>query len=57
MAVITALFFRQFERDLVTLDTRVVTGLGANRPSATILRYRRKPQSERAPAPDAILPA
>src|SRR5690606_28904122 len=42
MAVITALIFQQFDLDLVTRDTRVITGLGANRPSRTILRYRRK---------------
>lgn len=42
MAVITALVFQQFNLELVTRDTHVVTGLGANRPSRTILRYRRK---------------
>lgn len=42
MAVITALLLQQFDLELVTKDTRVITGLGANRPSPTIIRYRRK---------------
>jgi sterol 14alpha-demethylase len=42
MAVITALLFEQFEVELLTPDPHVVTGMGANRPSETILRYRRK---------------
>lgn len=42
MAVITALLFQQFDLTLLTQETQVVTGLGANRPSATRIAYRRK---------------
>lgn len=42
MAIITALLFQQFDLELVTKDTRVVTGMGANRPSPTIIHYQRK---------------
>lgn len=57
MAMITALLFRQYDLELLTPDTHVVTGLGANRPSATILRYRRRPQVKAALVPDAVLMA
>ena len=43
MSVITALLWQQFEVELVTQDTHVAQGMGANRPSATIVRYRRRP--------------
>jgi sterol 14-demethylase len=42
MAIITALLFQQFDLELVTQDTQVIMGMGANRPSPTIIRYRRK---------------
>lgn len=45
MAVITGLLLQQFDLELVTKDTRVITGMGANRPSPTIIRYRRKDTS------------
>ncbi|MCC6166900.1 MAG: cytochrome P450 [Caldilineaceae bacterium] len=57
MAVITALIFQQFDLDLLTPNTKVITGVGANRPSATTLRYRRTPQVESTPAPEAVLVA
>lgn len=42
MAVISALFFQQFEAELVSSDIRVVAGAGANHPSAVRVRYHRK---------------
>lgn len=57
MAIITALLFQQFDLELLTPDTKVVTGVGANRPSATILRYRRKPEVTIAPVLEADLVA
>jgi sterol 14-demethylase len=50
MAMITALLFQQFELELLTPDPRTHYGIGANRPEATRLRYRRK-----ATAPAAAL--
>ncbi len=41
MLVITAMLFSQLEMELVTTDTQVQFGLGAVRPSATRVRYRR----------------
>ena len=38
---------RQFELELVTQDTQILRGLGANKPTKTIVRYRRR---ELAPA-------
>ncbi|MBI1295989.1 cytochrome P450 [bacterium] len=48
MAVVVALLFQQFDVELITQDPHVVTGVGANHPSAAIVRYRRKRQSEHA---------
>lgn len=42
MAVITTLLFQQFDVELVTSDPQVLTGVGANRASEAIIRYRRK---------------
>lgn len=42
MIVITALMLRQFELELVTQDTQILRGLGANKPTETIVRYRRR---------------
>ena len=42
MIVITALMLRQFELELVTQDTKILRGLGANKPTKTIVRYRRR---------------
>ncbi|GJM40384.1 MAG: cytochrome P450 [Ardenticatenaceae bacterium] len=42
MAVITTLLFQQFDVELVTPDPQVLTGLGANRATEAIIRYRRK---------------
>ena len=49
MAVITALLWQQMELELLTPETHVVSGMGANRPSETKIRYRRRahPASER----------
>ncbi|MCO5182708.1 MAG: cytochrome P450 [Anaerolineae bacterium] len=43
MTIITALLLREFDLELVTQDTTIVRGLGANHPSPTVVRYRRKP--------------
>lgn len=43
MAIIIALFFQQFDVELLSQDIQVVTGNGANRPSAVRVRYQRKP--------------
>ncbi|MCB8976179.1 MAG: cytochrome P450 [Ardenticatenaceae bacterium] len=42
MIVITALMLRQFELELVTQDTKILRGLGANKPTKTIVRYQRR---------------
>ena len=42
MIIITALMLRQFEIELVTQDTKILRGLGANKPTKTIVRYRRR---------------
>jgi len=42
IAVITALLLRQFELELVTKDPRVSHGVGAAKPSPTVVRYRRR---------------
>ncbi len=46
MAIITALFFQQFNVELISQAIHVVSGHGANRPSAVRVRYRRKPLTE-----------
>jgi len=47
MIVITALLFQQFDVELVTKNPGIQRGLGANRPEATTIRYRRKPAEQR----------
>lgn len=42
MTIIAALFFQQFEAELVTKNPAVQHGLGASRPGKTVVRYRRK---------------
>ncbi len=42
MMVITALLFQQFELELIDTNTRPVFGAGAQHPSPTRVRYRRK---------------
>ncbi|MEM7118996.1 MAG: cytochrome P450, partial [Chloroflexota bacterium] len=42
MAVITTLLFQQFDVELVTENPQILIGVGANRPTETIIRYRRK---------------
>ncbi|MDX2138649.1 MAG: cytochrome P450 [Chloroflexota bacterium] len=42
MAVITMLLFQQFDLELVTTDIHIQRGVGANRPSAAWVKYRRK---------------
>jgi hypothetical protein len=46
MAMITALFFQQFDYELLSSDIHMVTGMGANHPSEVRVRYRRKPLTE-----------
>ena len=43
MMMITALLYQQFDVELVTQDTHVYYGMGAGRPSETIIRYKRRP--------------
>jgi sterol 14-demethylase len=45
MAIIIALFFQQFDVELLSTEVHVVTGLGANHPSPVRVRYQRKPVS------------
>ena len=45
IAVITALLLQQFDLELVTKEPTIARGVGANRPSSTILRYRRREAS------------
>ncbi|MBL8134853.1 MAG: cytochrome P450 [Anaerolineae bacterium] len=42
MAIITTLFFQQFDAELLSRDIRVVMGKGANRVSEVRVRYQRK---------------
>lgn len=42
ITLIVAMLFREFELEMVTKRPHVVHGLGASRPSETIVRYRRK---------------
>jgi sterol 14-demethylase len=42
MTIITALLFRQFDLELVTAEPGIQRGLGASRPTETIIRYRRR---------------
>lgn len=46
MIIITALLLQQLDMELVTTTTTILRGLGANRPSPTIIRYKRKKISE-----------
>lgn len=52
MTIITALMLRQFDLQLVTEQIGIERGLGASRPTKTVVRYRRKPGLETAAAPD-----
>ncbi|MEO7021408.1 MAG: cytochrome P450 [Ktedonobacteraceae bacterium] len=49
MIMITSLLLQQFDLELVTKDPQINHGLGANRPKPTIVRYRRKTQSNPVP--------
>ncbi len=42
ITLIVAMLFREFELELVTKQPYVVHGIGASRPSPTVVRYRRK---------------
>ncbi len=46
MIMITALLFQQFDLELLTEDTKIVTGLGACKPCPAYIRYKRKPAEE-----------
>lgn len=48
ISVITALLLQQFDLELVTRRPEVARGVGANRPSPTLIRYHRKPLAELA---------
>lgn len=48
ISVITALLLQQFDLELVTRRPVVARGVGANRPSPTLIRYHRKPLAELA---------
>jgi sterol 14-demethylase len=54
ITIITALLLQQFDLELVTRKPHVARGMGANRPSPTIIRYRRRILSERDEAPTAV---
>jgi sterol 14-demethylase len=45
IAVIVAVFFKQFTAELVTRDTKVCKGMGASRPSATLIRVKKRKRS------------
>lgn len=45
MVMITSLLLQQFDLDLVTKNPQINHTMGANRPEKTIVRYRRKAQS------------
>ncbi|HEY0739595.1 MAG TPA: cytochrome P450, partial [Herpetosiphonaceae bacterium] len=53
MIVITLMLFQQFDLELVTENPQTNYGLGAGRPEATIVRYRRKHAVEAQPEPEA----
>lgn len=42
MMTINALLFQQFELELVTQDPQILYGVGATRPTSTIIRYHRR---------------
>ena len=42
MTIITALLLREYDLELVTKQPTIKRGMGANRPSATVVGYRRK---------------
>jgi sterol 14alpha-demethylase len=46
MAIITSLFFQQFDVELLSEEIHTVSGNGANRPSAVRVRYQRKALTE-----------
>lgn len=49
MLTIAALLFQQFDLDLETKNPSISRGMGANRPSETWVRFRRKPPEELVP--------
>ncbi|MGZ6143172.1 MAG: cytochrome P450, partial [Myxococcales bacterium] len=61
MAIIAAMLFAQLDLQLVTKSPRQVLGLGAARPSRTVLRYRKRITSSRGtatrPSPSPALSA
>jgi sterol 14-demethylase len=54
MTIITALLFQQFDVELVTQHPQVQHGLGANRPSKTVVRYRRKSADKPQATPASV---
>jgi sterol 14-demethylase len=55
MSVITALLFQQFDLELITEKPAIARGLGANRPSPTLMRYRRKDINHQKTEKEAVL--
>lgn len=53
IAIITALLLQHFDLELATRHPRVVRGMGANKASPTIIRYRRKPHAKVGERPAA----
>lgn len=53
MTIITALLFQQFDLELATPHPQVHRGLGASRPTATMVRYRRRSTGQ-ASIPTAV---
>ncbi len=57
ISVISTLLLQQFDLELVTRKPAVARGTGANRPTPTIIRYRRKASPLKAAATAAMEPA
>ncbi len=53
MSIITALLFQQFDMKLLTANTRILNGMGAARPTPTMVHYKRR-YPRIAPAPKLI---
>ena len=56
MFTITALLFQQFDLELLTQEPEILLSLGAARPTATMVHFRRKQRSG-IPAPAETEPA
>jgi sterol 14alpha-demethylase len=54
MMIIIALLFQQFELELISENPTIARGMGANRPTPTLIRYRRKQPAENSPVDQAV---